>query len=610
MTVLYHIPLSLTKGRLLAILDPVDGIRDFFYERAFKYKHIVRLVLAAIVAAVVLVFYEFGLFNKIELLSLDYRFLLKASKPKPSPIVFIDMGEDSIEAIGRWPWPRKWHATLIKIISEYEPKAIAFDVLFSEPQDLLDDSVLQEALRQSENVYFPVLYNLKRNDPKYLHSGYGVSSVIRPLAAFERELKGVGHINIIPDSDGILRRVPALISYDDTAAYQLGLRVGLDALGIKDGGIVFDPARHFIAAKAPDGRPMRIPLDDNNELLINWQGRWGKDFRHYSYIDIVRSYAAIRDGKEPIVDLNALKGRICLVGLTAPGLTDIKPVPIQNAYPAVGINAMVLNSVLTGDFIRVLPKKYDIYIIIFISVLAVLCLSGLRIAGGMVLSIAGAAAFFIVSFAVFSFFNTAILTVYPIFAILLSYSMTSLYAQVIQSVDRARLFKQATRDPLTSLYNVRHFNLLLEAELKSVSAYKARRLSIIMADIDNFKHINDTYGHPAGDLILKEIAKAIQSRCREVDVVARYGGEEFIVMLTGAGEREASDVAEKIRQAVEAKKFRFKFEAYHATISVGVAEFSGEMTKEDLVTKADKALYKSKHEGKNRVSLYSSIAAA
>ena len=186
----------------------------------------------------------------------------------------------------------------------------------------------------------------------------------------------------------------------------------------------------------------------------------------------------------------------------------------------------------------------------------------------------------------------------------MSYSLTSLYAQILQSIERTRLFKQATRDGLTNLYNIRHFNLLFEAEFRNVSVYKSRRLAIIMADIDNFKHANDTYGHQAGDAILKEFARIIQSKCRQTDVVARYGGEEFVIMLSGAGEQEAIDIAEKIRDAVQDKKFKFKDVTYGTTISMGVAEFSNEHDKETLIEKSDQALYKAKNEGKNRVVLY------
>ncbi|MCX5686830.1 MAG: diguanylate cyclase [Candidatus Omnitrophica bacterium] len=584
-------------------------MKDSIYENAFRHRHGVRWVLAFVVAIIVLVLYEFDIFGRFELMSLDYRFILRHPNIGASPIVFIDMGEDSIEAIGRWPWPRKWHATLIKILSEYNANAVALDVLFSEPQDAVDDTALAEAMRQVKFVYLPILYNLKVEDTRYAYSGYGISSVMRQLPAFEKEAKGTGHINTVPDLDGILRRVPAIIKFKDAVTYQFGLKMGLDMLGIKDRDISFYPRSHFILARMPGDRVMKIPLDDYNELVINWQAKWGKEFRHYSYIDIIHSYAQIKEGKAPIIDLSGLKNKICIVGLTASGLIDIKPIPIQNIYPAVGINAMILNSVLKNDFLHILPKRYNILIIILMSIFVTLYLSNFRLLGGMLMSIITIAAYSVISIAIFSFFSTAILTFYPILAVFLSYSLTSLYTQVIQSVERARLFKQATRDGLTYLYNIRHFNLLFEAEFRNAFMYKSRRLSIVMADIDNFKHINDTYGHQAGDTILREFARTIQSKCREVDVIARYGGEEFIVMLTGAGEKEAFDIAEKIRLAVEARRFKFKSETYHTTISAGVAEFSGEKNKDDLIEKADKALYKAKHEGKNRVCPASSVNA-
>ncbi len=176
----------------------------------------------------------------------------------------------------------------------------------------------------------------------------------------------------------------------------------------------------------------------------------------------------------------------------------------------------------------------------------------------------------------------------------------------MQSAERARLFHQATRDGLTALYNIRHFNLLYEAEFKNVSSVKDRELSLIMIDLDDFKAINDSYGHLAGDVVLHDMARTIESKCRQTDVVARYGGEEFIVMLMGASPREAAIVAEKIRGAVESKKFKFKNEMVSPTISVGVAGYSGQKTKEELIAHADAALYQSKKKGKNKVSVYSS----
>ena len=561
-------------------------MNNFIYQNAFRYRRSIRWFLAFTVAAIVILLYIFNAFERLELLTLDYRFLLRQPKTITPEIVFIDMAEDSITAIGRWPWPRKWHAALVRALSDYHPRIIAFDVLFSESQDEQDDASFEEAIREAGNVYLPVLYNLKEQDVRYLARPGNILSVIRPIERFGKYLKGTGHLNAIPDPDGVLRRVPAFIEYQGERMYQFGLTIGLDM------ALVFK----------------KIPLDSNNQFIINWQSGWGKEARHYSYIDVIRSYAAIKEGSKPLINLNEFRGKICLIGLTASGLTDIKPVPIEKTYPAIGINAMIINSVTSGGFIYEVPRPVNILLIILLSVLITLYLSNVRLVSGILLAIVGMFGYAIFSLAVFKFFNILVLTFYPMLAIFLSYSLTSVYAQIIQTIERSRLFKQATRDPLTSIYNIRHFNLLLDAEFRNASLFKFRHFALIMADVDNFKHINDTYGHQEGDAILKEVARIIRSKCRQMDVVARYGGEEFIVMLSGAREGDAAEIAEKIKAAVADKKFKFMDTAYNVTISLGVAEFSREKDKDELVNKVDKALYNAKHEGKNRVCRYSNSA--
>ena len=149
----------------------IKDIREFFYQRTFKYKYRIRWVLAVTVAMIVILLYQINAFERLELLTLDYRFILRVPKQLGQEIVFIDMGEDSIKAIGRWPWPRSWHATLIKALTGYNPKAIIFDVLFSEPQDTADDVALEEAMRLSGKVYLPLLFDLKDQTSAYLYKG-------------------------------------------------------------------------------------------------------------------------------------------------------------------------------------------------------------------------------------------------------------------------------------------------------------------------------------------------------------------------------------------------------------------------------------------------------
>jgi two-component system cell cycle response regulator len=161
-------------------------------------------------------------------------------------------------------------------------------------------------------------------------------------------------------------------------------------------------------------------------------------------------------------------------------------------------------------------------------------------------------------------------------------------------------------DPLTGLYNRRYFDTHI-INLVNQSKISARTLSVLMIDIDNFKDCNDTYGHQAGDLILKEIAKYLTDNLRAMDLCARYGGEEFVVILTDANLEEAAAIGERIRKAIESKDITLKDnQKLKITISVGAAELTSIDSPEDLIKRADSHLYKAKNSGKNNVVAHSS----
>ena len=141
-------------------------LKDVLYGIFFEDKQLPKWLFVIVVSSATVILYATGIMQRFELLSVDYRFKLRPVSIEPSDTVFIDMAEDSIEAIGRWPWPRKWHATLVAGISKYDPKVIAFDVIFSEPQDEFDDSVFAEAIKTSDKVYLPLLYNLDTHEKR------------------------------------------------------------------------------------------------------------------------------------------------------------------------------------------------------------------------------------------------------------------------------------------------------------------------------------------------------------------------------------------------------------------------------------------------------------
>lgn len=157
-------------------------------------------------------------------------------------------------------------------------------------------------------------------------------------------------------------------------------------------------------------------------------------------------------------------------------------------------------------------------------------------------------------------------------------------------------------DALTGVYNRRHLSEKIENEISRNNRYCAN-ISVMMVDLDHFKNINDTYGHAAGDQILKIVSKLFKHSIRETDMVARYGGEEFCIILVETPLDEAMFVAEKIRAIIEEATLPMgDNQVIDVTCSIGVAQYHRSMrNSETLIAKADEALYRAKREGRNRV---------
>lgn len=161
----------------------------------------------------------------------------------------------------------------------------------------------------------------------------------------------------------------------------------------------------------------------------------------------------------------------------------------------------------------------------------------------------------------------------------------------------------AITDGLTGAYNQRYFYEKLESELERSERYK-HPTSLMITDIDDFKHYNDNYGHLAGDKVLRDVAECFRKGIRTVDVFARYGGEEFAVLMPETDLDEAATIAERVRNIIEEEPFpdRTSQPTGKITVSIGIASYShGVDTPKNLVKKADEAMYIAKSLGKNRV---------
>ncbi len=162
------------------------------------------------------------------------------------------------------------------------------------------------------------------------------------------------------------------------------------------------------------------------------------------------------------------------------------------------------------------------------------------------------------------------------------------------------IYRMTIVDGLTGVHNKRYLLETLEREIPRARRH-GRPLSLVMFDIDHFKKINDTFGHLAGDYVLKELAQLVKSRLRPDDVIARYGGEEFGIVLPETQQAGGVSIADNLRRRIDAHKFVFESETIRVTVSMGVAEQGESLDVLAFIKASDELLYRAKREGRHRV---------
>ncbi len=187
-------------------------------------------------------------------------------------------------------------------------------------------------------------------------------------------------------------------------------------------------------------------------------------------------------------------------------------------------------------------------------------------------------------------------------------ALIELFGQLIgASIGNIKMFeriqRQATVDGLTGLINHKTFYEALEKEVWRSRRYGGT-ISLIMADIDNLKLINDTYGHRAGDKVIKEVSRHIRDCIRQIDIAARYGGDEFAVILPNTALEEAIIVSERLVETVSGAPVVWQRTQVPLSVSVGVGQYGPDVSPEDITSRSDQALYNAKQSGKNTVKVF------
>ncbi|GEM_PF-252363 len=447
-------------------------------------KEKVGAILLGAIALAILAGSYFRILDSYELETLDFRFKLRPPIPVSDKIVIVEIGDDTIKKLGRFPFDRSYHTLLIKALSDSGARMILFDLFFSEAQS--SDREFTDAIAKAGNVYLPVVFDLdlRRLGKVPAASGYAAQC----LEGFRSGARGIGHINVIPDIDGKFRRSPVYIKYD-TDMYKgtvakcnfrhsegghrpteeskseilprfarqddrlsslhpsapslqndmefgisqqsykpyLSLLAGCDYMGISQKDVKFVPARYLDL-----GRGIIIPLDDNSNIIVNFSAGWGKSYRHLSYVDIIQSYLTKVTGGKPSIDLSVLKDKVCIIGLTAVGTVDLHPNPFDSLYPAVGMHAEVLNSIINNRFIGRASPEANLLILLLLSLVVAFIVLKTKPVKGLAYLLSLVAILILSGMTVFNMRGIWIDLIYPIIVMMILHVSITLYKYILE----------------------------------------------------------------------------------------------------------------------------------------------------------------------------------
>lgn len=397
-------------------------------------RHLIRIVFALAVAIAISLVSYFRIFEVFELATLDLRFKLRPPQKVSDKIAIIEISNDTLNQIGTWPIDREYHAYLIDILTRYKTRSIIFDMLFTKEQNPVSDKKLIDSTRSSQRTYLGCVFRLSNKI-----SIFPVAEDIEalPLPQLLKAARGIGHINITGDIDGKRRSVPLFIKHKGGLVPQLSMLAVCDYFGKNLGELEIIPKKYVKLTPA-----VKIPIDENGMTLINFAGRWQDTFKHYSFIDILKSDVQIQNGEKPRVDLNELSDKICIVGLTAVGTPDLHPTPVQTDYPMVGVHANIINSVLNNSFIFRVSRQVNIFILILLGLITIFSVLRLRPLHSLLCVLSIVLFFTLAAFAFFIIFNLWIDLFYPLILISVMYLFATFYKYISERNKRMIMEKE------------------------------------------------------------------------------------------------------------------------------------------------------------------------
>ncbi len=524
------------------------------------------LLLSLAVAGIVAVLYLLRVGESFELRTQDYRFQLRGEKKIDPVIQIVFMGDDSIKVLGRWPWRRRYHAALLHALSQYKPRVIGYDVLFTEPVTDFpeDDRFLAKATKKAGNVYYPFFFTLREEkevkgetSPQLSIEEFALNYQIReedhflqtseatlPIIDLAANMKGTGFVNVRPDMDGTTRRVPLVMEYQGRLYPSLSLKLVSDYLGVEKSNIRVRPGR-YIELKGSRLGDIKIPVDREGQMLVNYPGNigslWTSDF-----VQVLQSYKQAEIGEEPVIRLSDFQDKIVLVGLTATGSADLRAVPFAPLYPQVGVLASAINSILNRDFLIPVSRGTNVLLLFLVGIIMGISIPRMRPLTGVLFAFSLLIAYLLLAFYSFSQKSLCLTVVYPGTTIFFSYLSTITYKYATEEKEKKRIKSIFQRYVSSQVVE----ELLMSPD-KVVLGGKRREVTVLFADIRNFTGMASRMAPEEVVSILNEFFTMI------TEVIFKYNGtlDKYIgdaaMAIYGAPIEEENHAEKALETALE-----------------------------------------------------------
>lgn len=502
--------------------------------------------------------FRLDVFSRIESVTYDWRMKTFRNKQPTGDVALVFIGDDTLQMLGEWPVSRQWYAGLTGILSVMEARAVVFDILFIDSSGEADKE-FAGAIKNAGNVILPFYFDRPEKKEDILHS----EKMVEPLKELRDNVMSTGFINIIPDTDGVIRKYPLFINYRDNLYNSLCVSVIEDVLG----GSVKGMDTNCVEFET-SGVKRQIPLAANYSAYINVYDDLTK-FPNYSFVQVFQSYMELSKGRDSVIPEDAFKDKIVIVGSTATGASDKAAVSGVPNYPLMGVHASFLENFFKGEFIKKAGNPQNFLIPLVFSFTAGLAAVSFSPLAGIVFIVLLGVLFTVLAFSLFTFHLFWIDVLPALMSIVFVYGIIILREFISEKKEGLKiknLFGRYISPAVMEKLLGSRGEVLLEGEGKT--------LTVLFADIRGFTPFADKHTPEETFAFLNKILSIM------ADAVFEFGGtlDKFIgdevMAIYGA---PVDDPKHALNAVLSAKELMLKLKEFSENVKIGIGINTGRM---------------------------------